>query len=393
MMSEQWPVKTLGELCKTTSGSTPSKSNKNYHTDGTIPWLLSGEVNKREITESKNFITNLALENTSVKMFPPNTVLVAMYGATAGQVGILRFSSTTNQAVCGILPNENIIPEYLYYAIKNVNSELVAKASGSAQPNLSQEKIKAMSIPVPSLEEQQRIVNILDEAFKNIENQTRKTEQKMNTGDEFLNSYIYKIFSEGGKNWTEKTIEETCKLISGQHILAADYNILGNGIGYLTGPADFGIENPVIKRWTEKPKVTAVPGDILITVKGSGVGKINRLSEEEVAISRQLMAIRSNGEIDGKFLFYFISIQYDMFQGLATGAAIPGISRSDVLKLQIPYPPLNEQIRIVKRFDEFTNQSKEFSKICDVEIDSLSELKQSILQEAFNGNLTKEITA
>ena len=76
-----------------------------------------------------------------------------------------------------------------------------------------------------------------------------------------------------------------------------------------------------------------------------------------------------------------------MFQGLATGAAIPGISRSDVLKLQIPYPPLNEQIRIIKRFDDFTNQSQEFSKICDVEIDSLSELKQSILQEAFNGTL------
>lgn len=186
---------TIGELCKTTSGSTPSKSNKGYHTGGTIPWLLSGEVDRKEITESKNFITELALENTSVKLFPPNTVLVAMYGATAGQVGILRFSSTTNQAVCGILPNENIIPEYLYYALKNANSELVAKASGSAQPNLSQQKIKALTVSLPSLEYQKIIIQKLDSLSASINDFEEIFQQELNSHELLKQSILQEAFN------------------------------------------------------------------------------------------------------------------------------------------------------------------------------------------------------
>lgn len=373
-MSEHWPVIPLGELCQIKTGR---KDANQGSPNGKYPFFTCA----KEHIWSDEY------------SFEGEALLIAGNG-DVGNTMYYDGKFEAYQRTYVLMDFKGVSANFLFYALSDrLKAALVDKKLGSTMPYIKKGMLSNFPIIVPPMEEQQRIVTILDEAFKNIENQTRKTEQKMDTGDGFLNSYIYKIFSEGGENWTEKTIEETCKLISGQHILAADYNTLGNGIGYLTGPADFGIENPVIKRWTEKPKVTAIQGDILITVKGSGVGKINRLSEDEVAISRQLMAIRSNGEIDSKFLFYFISIQYDMFQGLATGAAIPGISRSDVLKLQIPYPPLNEQIRIVKRLDDFTNQSQEFSKICDVEIDSLSELKQSILQEAFNGNLTKEITA
>ena len=355
---------------------------------GSVPWCRIEDFDGKFLSKSKTekCVTDEQIESMPLRVYPKGTVIVSC-SAYLGKCAIIERPLVTNQTFIGLVPSDKLDSEFLYYSMLAKEKELNSMATGATIKYLSKKKFKSLKFSAPPVEEQQRIVRILDEAFNNIENQTRRTQQKMNTGGGLLHSYIHKIFSEGGENWTEKTIEETCKLISGQHILAADYNTLGKGIGYLTGPADFGIENPVIKRWTEKPKVTAIQGDILITVKGSGVGKINRLSEDEVAISRQLMAIRSNGEIDGKFLFYFISIQYDMFQGLATGAAIPGISRSDVLKLQIPYPTLNEQIRIVKRFDDFTNQSQEFSKICDVEIASLSELKQSILQEAINGAL------
>jgi type I restriction enzyme S subunit len=95
--------------------------------------------------------------------------------------------------------------------------------------------------------------------------------------------------------WQLKTLGQLCRLVSGQHIIFKDYNTESRGVGYLTGPSDFGPLNPVISKRTEFPKVKAKSGDILITVKGSGVGKINLLDQDEVAISRQLNGGASDG--------------------------------------------------------------------------------------------------
>jgi type I restriction enzyme, S subunit len=148
-----------------------------------------------------------------------------------------------------------------------------------------------------------------------------------------------------------KTLGELIQLVSGQHIDAKDYNTQCRGIGYLTGPSDFGPLNPVVSKWTEVPKVKAQKGDILITVKGSGVGKINLLDQDEIAISRQLMAVRVTGA-NAQFIYAFLSSTFDHFQSESTGAAIPGISREQVLGLKVRVPPLPEQQRIVTILDE-----------------------------------------
>ena len=151
--------------------------------------------------------------------------------------------------------------------------------------------------------------------------------------------------------WQKKTLGQMCQLISGRHIEAKDYNTASRGMGYLTGPSDFGLINPVVSKWTEHPIVKAKKGDILITVKGSGVGKINLLHLDEVAISRQLMAVRVTGA-DPKYILSYLSSTFDHFQSVSTGAAIPGISREQVLGLEIATPPLPEQGRIVGILDE-----------------------------------------
>ena len=153
------------------------------------------------------------------------------------------------------------------------------------------------------------------------------------------------------EGWETRALGDVCQLISGQHIDAKDYNTEARGIGYLTGPSDFGLLNPIITKWTENPKIKANRGDALITVKGSGVGKVNLLDEDEVAISRQLMAIRAFAA-EPRFVYAFLCSLFDHFQSLSTGAAIPGISREQVLGLAIPCPPLPEQRRIVALLDE-----------------------------------------
>jgi len=154
-----WSEILLGDIFKTSSGGTPLKSKKEYYDEGNIPWLRSGEVSQGKITSSELFITKKGLEESSAKIFPINTVLVAMYGATAGQVGILKFESATNQAICGIYPNDDIIPEFLYYILKTKTSYLVQISSGGAQPNISQRIIKNLKLPLPALDTQQAIVD------------------------------------------------------------------------------------------------------------------------------------------------------------------------------------------------------------------------------------------
>jgi len=191
----KWEVKKLGEMCETGSGGTPLKTHKEYYDGGTIPWLLSGEVRQGEIFASKNFITEKGLKNSSAKLFPPNTVLVAMYGATAGQVGILRFESTTNQAICGILPNDRTVPEYIFYYFLSKKDELVAQAVGGAQPNISQIKIKNTIIPLPPLSEQKKIVQELDALKTQTESLEKIYNQKLSDLDELQKSLLQKAFA------------------------------------------------------------------------------------------------------------------------------------------------------------------------------------------------------
>lgn len=136
----------LGDVLKTTSGGTPSKTHSEYYENGTIPWLSSGEVNAGIISTVKSFITQAGVDNSSAKMIPENSVVIAMYGATAGQVGLLRIATTTNQAVCSVLPDDRYIPEYLYYAIKSKKEWMISQCAGGAQPNISQGVIKRMKI-------------------------------------------------------------------------------------------------------------------------------------------------------------------------------------------------------------------------------------------------------
>lgn len=167
--NSEWDCYELGEICLTTSGGTPKSTEQKYYQNGTIKWLKSGEVANGFIYDTEQKITQEGLHNSSAKILPIDTVLVAMYGATAGQVGLLKVESTTNQAVCGILPNDRLIPEYLYYLLKGKKDYLISLSTGGAQPNISQTIIKKLRIPVPPLSIQREIVEEIESYQKIID--------------------------------------------------------------------------------------------------------------------------------------------------------------------------------------------------------------------------------
>ena len=185
----------LGEICQTSAGGTPLSSKKEYYEKGLIPWIMSGEVDRKEISAATKFITQSGLENSSAKLFPENTVLVAMYGATAGQVGILRIRAATNQAVCGVLPNEKFLPEFLYFLFLDRKELLVSQAAGNAQPNISQAKIRTLGVPCPSLEDQESVVVELDKMTRELERLESLYARKLVALDELKQSLLQRAFS------------------------------------------------------------------------------------------------------------------------------------------------------------------------------------------------------
>lgn len=159
---ETWIWIRVGDVGSWCSGATPPRTNPAYY-GGSIPWLKTGDLNDGFIKEVPEFITELALEKTSVRLNPVGSVLMAMYGATIGKLGILEIPVTTNQACCACIPYAGMYNKYLFYYLMSMRQTYIGMAEGGAQPNISKEKIVNSILPLPPLEEQHRIVAKLEE--------------------------------------------------------------------------------------------------------------------------------------------------------------------------------------------------------------------------------------
>ena len=174
----------LGERLETTSGGTPSRKHPEYYEGGSIPWLTSGEVNKGKIDTPDHFITEAGLRNSSAKLVPANSVVVAMYGATAGQVGLVTYETTTNQAVCCIKPNACVAPVFLRYALEFKKDWMIDQCAGGAQPNISQGIVKKVAIPDVTLARQQEFAAFVQQVDKlrfDVQQQIEKLELLKNS--------------------------------------------------------------------------------------------------------------------------------------------------------------------------------------------------------------------
>ena len=166
-LPEGWCLTTLGSIGNWQSGATPSRLQKEYY-GGIIPWLKTGDLNDGIITNIPEFITEKALAETSVKLNPSGSVLIAMYGATIGKVGILSFPATTNQACCACV-DYKLKQMYLFYFLLANRENFIRMGGGGAQPNISKEKIINTVISLPPFKEQHRIVAKVEEIFAQLD--------------------------------------------------------------------------------------------------------------------------------------------------------------------------------------------------------------------------------
>ena len=267
---------------------------------------------------------------------------------------------------------DNYLINYLNYI------DLKPFITGATVEKLNQEKLRSIPIPVPPLSEQQRIVGILDEAFENIEKAKQNALQNLNNAKELFESYLINTFLNNNETWLADTLQNICEKISAggdkPEIFSETKTIECNIPIYSNGIKDNGLygytNNPTI----EKPAIT-------ISARGT-IGFICKRLEPYCPIVR-LISLIPRDFIDLSFLAYAMNFVIPK----NTGTSIPQLTVPNLKNNIVKYPPLAEQQKIVAQLDELQEQTKKLEQIYEQKIKDLDELKQSILQKAFNGEL------
>ncbi len=370
-----WEFPKIGDIAFTTSGGTPQAKNKEYYESGNIRWIRSGELGVKYIYDSEIKITQKALENSSAKYYPVDSVLIALYGATVGKVAILKAESTSNQAVCAIFPNERFTPEYMYYFLSSQRDNFLGIASGGAQSNISQEKVKNSIIPLPSIAEQQRIVAALEEGFTYID-AVASAKQNLSNTAELLRNKILQAAFDGSltgadtSTWEDVKLRKvTTKIVDGDHnppkgeedptpyIMLSSQNINDDTYVAMNKVRYLSKENfDMCNKRTHLTK-----GDVLLTSVGTIGRSCVHNSDEVYCFQRSVTIITPT--INSYFLkYYFDSPAFQQMLNMSsTGNAQKGFYLNKLKEVLIPLPSPEEQQRIVAKIDELFTQIDKIS--------------------------------
>lgn len=328
-------------------------------------------------------------------------LLIALSGATTGKNGVYYLDEIAylNQRIGNIkIKNkEKVLNEYRNYYIALKNEDILNLAYGGAQPNISPKVIEFISIPLPPIKEQQRIVNRIESLFAKLDRAKELIENTLAQFEQNKMAILHKAFTGeltvkwrkenniNEKNFFNKVkLKNVIKLISGRDVSVSLCNDKSIGIPYILGASNIKDNKFFIERWIENPVVVSEKNDILLSVKGT-IGKLYLQKEEKINISRQIMALRALNELNTHYLYYFLLRECERLKFEGNGL-IPGISRKDILDLNILLPTLEEQQEIVNILD---NLLAKYNKIKNLEqqLEKIELLKKAILAKVFRGEL------
>jgi len=407
----KWTIEKIESVVTTSSGGTPSRSNNEYF-GGTIDWLKSGELNDNIIYDTEEKITEDALKNSSAKLFPKGTLLVAMYGVTAGKIAILNTESTTNQAICALFPNEEKLhTKYLMHYLIFMRNHIISISSGGAQPNISQELIKNFDVIIPPLPEQQKIANILstvDELITKTDEVIEKNKQlKKGLFQGLLTKGIgHKEFKKVKIGHKEVGIPDNWNLVKLKDIgdikpsnvdkksvsdekpvkLCNYLDVYNND--YITSNMEFMEATATIE---EIEKFRLNIGDVIITKDSETPDDIAQsavviVNIENLLCGYHLAIIRPNTEIiQGRFLSKSIksNVINGQFISLAQGLTRYGLTFPSIKNVSIPLPPIEEQEKIseiLSIIDSKITQNEKYNN-------HLKFLKKGLMQQLLTGKL------
>lgn len=404
---ENWVWVRLESVASWGSGGTPSRKHEEYY-NGDILWIKTGELNNGWIYDTEEKITDEGLKKSSAKLFPPYSVLIAMYGATIGKVAILGVPATTNQACACAVCNQSLLYMYLFYYCISQKNVFIEKGKGGAQPNISQIILKQHPIPLPPLSEQQRIVERIEELFAKFDEAKERLQEAVDSFAVRKAAILHKAFTgeltkqwrrENGvrdESWEEKNLGDVCsKITDGTH--NSPTNSLTGEYMYVTAKniKDTGIDLSNITYVTKEihkeiySRCDVVYGDVLYIKDGAtaGIATINTLKEEfsmlsSVALIRADLKLATN-----EFIKTYLNYRKKEILKNISGSAITRLTLSKIKNIAISLPTLPEQYEIVRLIDDLLARERAAQQATEQALASIDLMKKSILARAFRGEL------
>lgn len=428
LLPPHWSWVKLGDVCTTTSGGTPSRGISEYY-NGTIPWVKSGELDKGLILDTEEKISDEALKNSSAKLFPKGTLLIALYGATIGKLAFLGVEAATNQAVCGIYKNENIDSNFLFNFLFFKKRYLVKQSIGGAQPNISQGILKNLEIPLPPLPEQKKIVEKIEELFSGLDSGVASLKKAKEQIRLYRQSVLSDAFSgrltqeAGGKKqgylngvkvapkaaepkvdyanelpegWKWVQLGEVCKKITDGTHKTPKY--VSQGIEFISVKDIYSDKihfdnckyitleehKELIKRCNPEK------GDVLITKSGT-IGRTAVVDiDNEFSLFVSVALLKNNSEIlNSKYLKFSLDnyINKTNIDQFIKGGLLKNFHIEDIKATKIPFPSINQQTQIVEEIEKRFSEADNLEKAIDDSLTKSEMLRQSILKQAFEGRL------
>ena len=442
-----WVWTRLGDICFTTSGGTPSRKNTNYF-GGNIPWLKSGELNNGIIKSAEESITEDALKYSSAKIIPKGTLLIALYGATVGKLGILGFDTAINQAVCAISTKISIDQKFLFWYLSGYRNKLLQARVGGAQPNISQQIVNDVQIPLPPLPEQRSIVSKIEQLLSDLDNgidnfkkaqaqlklyrqsvlkaacegKLVPTEAELARSEghdyEAADVLLARILKERREKWNGKgkfkeaenpevsgmptlpkgwiwaNIDQLSEVVRGASPRPAGHPKYFGGkipwitVGEITKDNKIyltSVENFVTEEGKKASRFLE-EGTFLLTNSGAtlGVPKITLISG---CINDGSVALLGLDETLKLYLYFFLFTQTNKLRQINQGAAQPNLNTTIVKRIILPLPPLSEQRRIVAEVERRLSVSDKMEATITESLQKAESLRQSILKKAFEGKL------
>lgn len=401
----EWNNKRLGDILEIMTGGTPSKNNDEYWSDGNIPWMVSGDVNKGIINEVDGKITELGMNNSAAKLLPKDTVMIALngQGKTKGKVAYLNIEVTCNQSLAGFLPNKAFNSKYLYYNLQNRYTEIRNLTGDGARNGLNLSILKDINVLFPPLKEQQRIAEILS----TVDSQIDDTDKLIEKTKELKKGLMQRLLTKGighsefkksevGEIPVEWTVERLIDISNGK----GEYGIGASATTYIEGKprylriTDIGdscdLLNEDIKGLEEETYANYLlkENDVVFARTGNTTGKsyVYKRDDGLLVFAGFLIKFSINEhKCDVNFLKYIIQSKryWDWIKVMSTRSGQPGINSTEYANFKVQLPNIIEQKQISDILSSVDNQILKYEnkKI------KLEELKKGLMQQLLTGKI------
>ncbi|MCX6249609.1 MAG: restriction endonuclease subunit S [Bacteroidetes bacterium] len=409
-----WRSLKISEFANTQSGGTPSTTRNDYW-DGNIPWINSGELKDCTITKASKYITELGLANSSARLFPKNSVVIALTGATTAKLGILGLETSTNQSVTGIIPNKDFDSKFLFYQLFSLREEILSKSLGTAQPHINKRIVDELVVKLPPIKEQLAIVSKLEELLSDLEN----GKQQLQTAQQQLKIYRQSLLKWAFEGRLTNTSVKDGQLPEGWELLKLkDITLDKEGLrrgpfgsaikkeffvaeGYKVYEQGNAINNDPYRgkyfineqKYQDLINFKVIPSDLIVSCSGVTLGRICELpfDAKPGVINQALLRIRLKKDVilNQYFVFqfrgaFFQKKIFDQSQGTAMQNLV-GIK--DFKEIEMLIPPIEEQILIIQTLESKLTVCYKIEGTITQSLLQAETLKQSILKSAFEGRL------